>query len=72
MKSKSELKRRSIQKNEQDWHYCHDCQLKRGGKVPKNQGAITVCGGICSMCSEEKTLVPNEDYIWKGGFYAWD
>ncbi len=58
---------------EQDWHYCHACQMKRGGETPKNQGPITVSKGKCSMCKKDKqTLIPNMDYNWpKKGQKAW-
>lgn len=54
-----------------DWHYCNDCQLKRGGKVPKfGHRGITVMMGECTICGDkEATLVPNADYIWPGQKY---
>jgi len=56
----------------EDWHYCHECQVKRGGVFPKNQMGITVMEGVCSGCGEKKTLIPNNDYHWpKQGKRAW-
>ncbi len=57
----------------QDWHYCHECQVKRGGKAP-DHGArgVTMMGGICSMCKQKKTLIPNDDYNWPHKKAAWD
>lgn len=49
---------------QKDWHYCHECQLKRGAVAPEDDSAITVTYGICSMCKQKKTLVPNDDYHW--------
>ena len=44
--------------------HCHKCQLKRGGKVPKWQGAITVCNGKCEGCGKDTAIVPDSDYNW--------
>lgn len=61
-------------KNKEDWHYCHKCQIKRGGKVPKGgHKGITVTVGKCSMCGDKGVmLIPNADYVWKGKQYLWD
>lgn len=64
--------KREFKPNKNDWHYCHECQIKRGGKVPKNQGGITMTSGICSLCGLKKTLVPNDDYVWKDKNAVWD
>lgn len=64
--SKSSIKRIIATKGE-DWRYCHECQIKRGGKVPKwGHNGITVTKGKCGICCEEKTLIPNNDYNWPG------
>lgn len=59
---------------EESWHYCHECQIERGGKVPKNghQG-ITVMFGKCLKCGlDGMCLIPNADYDWpKSGKKAW-
>lgn len=45
--------------------YCHACQIKRGGKVPRGgHDGITVYGGVCDGCNEPGTLVPSCDYDW--------
>ena len=58
------------------WHYCHDCQIKAGGRVPKwGHMGITVVVGDCDGCGKkDATLVPNTDYDWpKEGVGAiWD
>lgn len=66
MKSKSQMKREKIQ-SEPSWNNCHECQIKRGGKVPKGGFmGITVTMGTCSICKKEKvTLIPERDYNWK-------
>lgn len=57
----------------QDWHYCHTCQLQRGGKVPKENYANTVMSGKCSRCKQpDVTLCPNADYFWPGKAFLWD
>lgn len=59
----------------EDWHYCHACQLKRGGVPPKRgMNGITVMGGKCSGCGLYSTLIPSSDYDWpkKGKKAAWD
>lgn len=59
-------------KEQEDWHYCHSCQIARGGTMPDPGKAITVMGGTCSRCGEKSTLIPNNDYDWpKKGKRAW-
>lgn len=60
----------------ESWHYCHDCQIERGGRVPKfGHMGITVTKGECRLCNKKDvTLIPNGDYDWpKEGIKAvWD
>lgn len=45
--------------------YCHSCQLERGAKVPDGgQRGITVTFGLCPLCKNEDTMIPNVDYDW--------
>lgn len=72
-KTASKLPKRKHTGQKEDWHYCHPCQIKRGGKVPKGgHTGITVTSGKCSMCGNGAMLIPNADYIWKGKPYLWD
>jgi hypothetical protein len=55
--------------------WCHKCQLKRGGKVPKRgHNGITVHAGVCGGCKKRTTIVPSCDYDWpkKGLKAVWD
>lgn len=73
--SMSQMKRIATQLGESDWHFCNPCQIKRGGKIPKDGHlGITVMCGTCRLCGLTKqTLVPNDDYIWPGQkFYLGD
>lgn len=56
------------------WHYCHPCQIKRGGVMPKGVSSITATHGQCSMCGKMQSLIPNDDYDWpkKGKKAVWD
>lgn len=46
---------------------CHECQLKRGAKLPDNSRCVTVSLGPCSECLEYTGLVPDCDYNWPDG-----
>ena len=63
-----------IDKKEECWHACHECQMKRGARAPKGgHVAITVMIGTCPICKkEEVTLIPTRDYVWTGKIYLWD
>lgn len=66
-KSKSEMKRVAIQKGRPFWHYCYDCQIKAGGRAPKDNPAlinIEVLTGICGGCDEDAGLIPNDAFDW--------
>lgn len=56
--------------------FCHDCQLERGGVVPKHgHMGITISMGTCSRCLAIDTgLVPSSDYDWpaEGKKAIWD
>lgn len=45
--------------------WCHECQIKRGARVPNGgQMGITVSVGVCNACGEKTTIVPTCDYDW--------
>ena len=48
----------------EDYEYCHECQLKRGGKL-KFSGTKEVTLDVCEMCRKEKPLIPNDDYDYE-------
>lgn len=68
----------TMSEEKDDWHYCHECQIERGGEVPKywedGKMIVTMTKGKCSKCGEENFLVPNVDYDWpeKGEKAIWD
>lgn len=55
--------------------YCHDCQLKRGGKPPKwnpQMTGNTVHMGFCEGCKTDTWISPSCDYDWPNNKAIWD
>ena len=53
---------------------CHDCQVARGGRVPKGGfKGITIALGTCGGCLKQHVgLIPTCDYNWPGKPAVWD
>ena len=65
------LRKVEVDVKQEDWHYCHTCQVARGGRLDES-ACITVMEGKCSLCKKVATLIPTRDYDWpKQGRKAW-